>query len=204
MRRILFLLLIVAGSALAWYFVFKDDKKPEDPKLPPLVQSKYSQEFNNSVGHALENYYSMTEAFVSWDSSKVNSEAASFKQKLDSLKLDELKDTTSISITAKSAIDNAKNDSEKILSQPDLEAKRRAYQSLSSNLYDFLRTIRFDASKIYLQECPMAFNDTETAQWLSAQPQIRNPYLGLHHPKYGKGMLVCGETRDSLAYGVAR
>jgi hypothetical protein len=46
----------------------------------------------------------------------------------------------------------------------------------------------------------MAFNDTETAQWLSKTEDIRNPYLGLHHPKYKSGMLECGEVKDSIDY----
>jgi hypothetical protein len=49
----------------------------------------------------------------------------------------------------------------------------------------------------------MAFNDNEAAIWLSKTPQIRNPYLGLHHPRYKSGMIDCGETKDSLRFGVA-
>jgi hypothetical protein len=63
-----------------------------------------------------------------------------------------------------------------------------------------MRTIRYDESKIYLQECPMAFHDTAHGIWLSSKAEIRNPYLGLHHPKYKSGMLKCGETKDTLNF----
>ena len=46
----------------------------------------------------------------------------------------------------------------------------------------------------------MAFNDTEPGLWLSKTEAIRNPYLGLHHPKYGKAMLVCGEVKDEIQF----
>jgi hypothetical protein len=46
----------------------------------------------------------------------------------------------------------------------------------------------------------MAFNDNETAFWLSDNREVVNPYLGKKHPKYASGMLHCGEVKDSLAY----
>jgi hypothetical protein len=60
--------------------------------------------------------------------------------------------------------------------------------------------VRYDESTIYLQECPMAFNDTDPGLWLSKTSDIRNPYLGVQHPKYKSGMLECGETKDSLDF----
>ena len=73
---------------------------------------------------------------------------------------------------------------------------------LSQQLFDLLRIVKYDAAKVYYQECPMALNDYGTsAFWLStdaADDKRRNPYLGLHDPKYGKAMLICGNTRDSI------
>lgn len=79
-----------------------------------------------------------------------------------------------------------------------MEQKRRAFHTVSQNMYDLLRTVQYDAETVYLQECPMAFNDDETGNWLSNTADIRNPYLGLHHPRYKNGMLECGETKDSI------
>lgn len=202
MRRLLFILLILGVSAAVWFVVFrKKDKKDEGPNQQPIAQSRYSATFNQSISNAMDNYYALSEALVNWDSTKLNTLANSLNQRLDSIQWNELeKDTTGIATTAKSSVDNAKNDVQTILQQKGMEAQRRGFQSLSNNLYDFLRVVQYDAEKVYLQECPMAFNDDETAQWLSNKPQIRNPYLGLYHPKYGKGMLVCGETKDSLNY----
>jgi hypothetical protein len=53
----------------------------------------------------------------------------------------------------------------------------------------------------------MALNNHESsAFWLSANSETknrRNPYLGLHDPKYGKAMLTCGTTRDSINFATA-
>jgi hypothetical protein len=65
-------------------------------------------------------------------------------------------------------------------------------------LRDFLTQSGYDAAPVYVQTCPMAFRDSEPASWLSDSREILNPFLGRRHPKYGAGMLHCGELTDSL------
>jgi len=36
--------------------------------------------------------------------------------------------------------------------------------------------------------------------WLSETDSVRNPYLGLHHPKYGKAMIECGSTKSTIDF----
>jgi len=201
MRRILFLLLIVLASVAVWFLVFRKDKSNKGPKQQPIAQSKYNAAFNSSVADVMNNYFALSEAFVNWDSTRINTLAGALRVKIDSIRWNEIdNDSTGIVTTARSSAANATDDIANLTRAAGLEAKRRSFQSLSNNLYDLLRVVQYDTEKVYLQECPMAFNDDETAQWLSNKPQIRNPYLGLYHPKYGKGMLVCGETKDSLNY----
>ena len=84
----------------------------------------------------------------------------------------------------------------------DLSVKRESLHALTQHLYDFLRAVRYDAKPLYLQKCPMAFNDTGEGVWLTdrGKDSIRNPYLGLHHPRYGKGMLECGENESTIDF----
>ncbi|MBD0353253.1 MAG: DUF3347 domain-containing protein, partial [Flavisolibacter sp.] len=82
--------------------------------------------------------------------------------------------------------------------QKDITRQRRTFDSLSQKLYTWLNQNKYAASAVYLEECPMAFNDEEKGQWLSRTESIRNPYLGLHHPKYKKGMVECGSIKDSI------
>jgi hypothetical protein len=53
----------------------------------------------------------------------------------------------------------------------------------------------------------MALDNYENAAyWLSTDAEMekrRNPYLGLHDPKYKSGMLKCGSTKDSVSIMIA-
>jgi hypothetical protein len=193
---------LVMAAFFYWYFASSAKKqKDEGPKQQPLVVSKHSSEFNQSLEDMLTTYDQLTESFVQWDSSAVDQKAAQLRQKLDALHTDEMKkDTTGIFETAESFTTNAKTDVQTIETEKDLTAKRHALNSLTENLYNYLRVVKYDRSRLYLQECPMAFNDVEPGIWLSRSPEIQNPYLGLHHPRYGKGMLSCGETKETLNY----
>lgn len=81
---------------------------------------------------------------------------------------------------------------DKILAEQDktCEHQRIHFRQLSSSLYTFLKQNGFRHVTIYRQYCPMALNELG-ATWLSASPDIENPY-------YGAKMLSCGEVTDTL------
>ncbi|MGZ3839370.1 MAG: hypothetical protein ACXVMS_03615 [Flavisolibacter sp.] len=169
--------------------------------LPVQAESKHSTAFNRSVALAMENYYALTEAFVNWDSLKATSLAAALSSKLDSLPLEELKTTSSQSFfLADSLIKTSKKDLSALISSPGMTGKRHALNEVSDHLFGFLRVAKYDQKKVYLQQCPMAFNDSEAGVWVSKEEAIRNPYLGLHHPYYKSGMVECGETKDVVNF----
>lgn len=146
----------------------------------------------------MDQYHSLTEAFVNWDSNAVASKSKEVQSSLDKLKLDEL--TLEVKQTANGSLDLAKKDLEQIASNNSMVDKRHGLNSLTQNLYDFLRAVQYDEKKVYLQECPMAFNDTEPGDWLSTTDSIRNPYMGLHHPHYGGAMIDCGSTKSTIDF----
>ncbi|MEI6948303.1 DUF3347 domain-containing protein [Paraflavisolibacter sp. H34] len=201
MKKLFLLILLGLAGVLTWYF-FVTRKKPkeEGPRQQAVVVSQHSDSFNVSVNKVLTAYYGLSDALVNWDSAAANRQAGALKASLEGANFNELKKDTPIYQTALSYIDASKAEAGTIAEARDLTAKRRAFHNLSQNLYDLLRTIRFDEAKVYLQECPMAFNDEEQGLWLDKTEAIRNPYLGLHHPKYGKGMLECGSTKDTLNF----
>ncbi|NJB86088.1 Cu(I)/Ag(I) efflux system membrane fusion protein [Lewinella marina] len=71
----------------------------------------------------------------------------------------------------------------------ELEEQRREFGFLSQALINTLTAFGANDT-LYVQHCPMAF-DNEGANWLSADPAIRNPY-------FGDAMLTCGSTLDTL------
>jgi hypothetical protein len=200
-KLIMLILLAVIGIVIVYLWKRNNTPRVEVPKQQPVAQSKYSKEFNNSVNQVLEKYYSLSEAFVNWDSGKITTEANSLKNAITELKFDEIKKDTVIYETATSYIEAFNSDLATISATNTITDKRRAFSAFSQNLYDLLRTVKYDGSKVFMQECGMPFDTEETAIWLSKGSDIRNPYLGTSHPKYKSGMLNCGETRDSLAFG---
>lgn len=162
--------------------------------------SKYSQQLNTSVQSAMDSYSRLLEAFVNWDSSTAVAQSMQLLAKLDNVKLEEFEAV--IKETATGSLNLAKRDLQVIALNNNFTEKRHGLNSLSNNLYDFLRAVQYDDKKIYLQECRMAFAGNESGLWLTdkGRDSIRNPYLGLHHPKYKKTMLDCGENKSTIDF----
>jgi hypothetical protein len=201
MKKWLLLLVFAVVGVLLWFLLVTRKKpKEEVPKDLPVAVSRHSAALNQSIDTFLNTYYLLSENLVNWDSGAVRQNARALEADLDDVKWRELQQDTVIYQTASGYSDIFKNDINVLYGNGDLTTKRHAFHSLSQNLYDLLRTIQYDGAKIYLQQCPMAFNDTEEGLWLSKTEKIRNPYLGLYHPKYKAGMLACGETKDTLHF----
>lgn len=204
MKKIIFLLLALGISVFVlWKYVFNKEEKSDEPQPVALVVSQHSQEFNKSVMRMLDIYYNLAEAFVNWDTASVSMHSVSLGQAIDSLKLGEMKKDSAIYPTVESQWGILKAEIAGLIADEGLSAKRESLNMFSQQLFDLLRIIKYDAAKVYYHECPMALNNYESsAFWLSqdgSDKARRNPYLGLHDPEYGKGMLICGNTRDSIS-----
>ncbi len=168
---------------------------------PPTAASKHSASFNAAIDSALSGYYQLTEALVQWDSSSISSMATNIVKQLKEVDISGAKfENDSQQKEAAQYLAGLTSDIHNISTASNLEGARRRFHTASENLAQFLQFIKYDNQKLFLQECPMAFNDEETATWISAAPEIRNPYLGLHHPRYKSGMLHCGTTKTEVNY----
>ena len=152
----------------------------------------------------MDAYYVLTEAFVNWDTARVNSSIASLKIAVDSIRIPEMQKDSAIYETALSTWESVKAEITGMQLDTSLYEKREALNMLSDNLFNLLRVVKYDVAKVYYHECPMALNNNESsAFWLSPQGDpkaLRNPYIGLYDPKFGKSMLKCGATRDSIDF----
>jgi len=205
MKRFVFMLIALIISALVlWKFVFKKENKPSGPKPEGLTVSKHSNSFNESMNKAMDSYYILTESFVNWDTAKVNASLADLKISVDSIRVREMQKDTAIYPTVQGQWESIKAEIIGMQADTGLYEKRESLNMLSQQLFDLLRIVKYDAAKVFYQECPMALNNYESsAFWLSANSETksrRNPYLGLHDPKFGKAMLTCGQTRDSINF----
>jgi Ca2+/Na+ antiporter len=174
-----------------------------EPRPQPLAVSKHSEAFNQSVQNMLTSYYRMTEAFVNWDTAQINASGNELKTALDSLKINELQKDSLIYLTALDPLSNAKAEITSIIADPAIDEKRASLNLLSDNLRSLLTTIKYDQSKIYWQECPMAFGDDKPGNWLSKTIEVRNPYLGTKGPSHGNEMLNCGGPKDTINFMTA-
>ncbi len=72
----------------------------------------------------------------------------------------------------------------------DLDGQRQQFEFLSAALINALRAFGAAGKTVYVQHCPMAFND-RGADWIASEAAIRNPY-------FGDQMLTCGFVKDTL------
>jgi hypothetical protein len=176
-------------------------KRPKGPDPVPLAVSKHSPAFNQSVQTLLDDYYAMSEGLVNWDTVTVNKKAVELKTELDKLPVDELKvDTNGIYESILDPLANAKTAATTISTDPSIDNKRVAFNALSENLRLIFIVVKYDANKLYWQECPMAFGEDKPGNWLSKTDAVRNPYMGLNHPTYKNSMLECGGPKDTINF----
>jgi hypothetical protein len=78
-------------------------------------------------------------------------------------------------------------DSRHISESDAIDHQREHFTSLSKNMYAVVKGLKLNTNTIYEQYCPM-----KKATWLSETNTVKNPY-------YGKQMLTCGKTTETLA-----
>ncbi|MES2371510.1 MAG: hypothetical protein V4557_02955 [Bacteroidota bacterium] len=169
-----------------------DEKAKEAPQPQgPLTKSVNSAAFNQSFELLLTHYYDLKEDFI-YENDNISLSATNLGISADSLKLGELKADSMIVSTARTYALGISSETKGLIGEKTLEGKRKSFQIISDQLYDLIRTVRYDQSVIYHNYCPMAFND-QGANWLSNTPSIRNPYIP-------KKMITCGEVKDSIDF----
>ena len=71
-----------------------------------------------------------------------------------------------------------------------VEGQRQQFLYLSERMIRCVRTMGTGGQTLYIQHCPMAFNN-KGGDWVSAERPVLNPY-------FGDEMLRCGIVKDSL------
>ena len=171
-----------------------------DQITAPAFVSRNPDTFNRPFEHLLTTYYSLRDAFVEYDTAKINAVSKELAAEAGNIPVDDLKDSSGVvKITAKDGAATVENAGREIAMQADFTRKQRQFQTVSDAMYELVRTVKYDKQKIYHQHCPMAF-DNQGAYWISSSNEIVNPYMGKKHPKYRSAMLECGDIPDSLDF----
>tara|TARA_B100001142_G_C14158656_1_gene587571 strand:- start:136 stop:714 length:579 start_codon:yes stop_codon:yes gene_type:complete len=147
--------------------------------------------YNNDI---LGQYLRIKDALISSDMEKINIAAESLLKVLwDENKVGIQNLNQSDEESGDLKIDQLKKITQNILDANDIQIKRKSFFELSQIIYDALQNKSLNSnvsSFIFLQYCPMAFNNSGGV-WLSSEHEISNPY-------FGDMMLTCGVVRDTI------
>lgn len=81
-------------------------------------------------------------------------------------------------------------DATAISNSSEMKMQRKHFDTLSQNVYEYVKKTGDKKGAVYKQFCPMAFNNTG-AFWLAVEKEINNPY-------FGDMMLHCGSVKEEL------
>jgi len=198
-KKWLLVIVVVLGSCFYWFFI-KNKHKQDQPKEQPISLKKHSSAFNDNINKVVNCYLLLKDAFIEADTIQIKAKAVDFIDAVHQIDTSEFKkDTAAVFETIMATIGDVRSNAESILNQTDITEMRRDFSSLTEMMFPvFFNAIQYEGPTLYLQNCPMAFNDTESANWISKTKEIMNPYMGKKHPKYQSGMLNCGEIIDTI------
>jgi hypothetical protein len=198
-KKWVLVIILVVLICFYWFFV-RNNHKQAQPKVQPITLQKHSPAFNDNINKVVNSYLSLKDAFIDADTLQIKVKAVDFIASINQIDTSEIKkDTAAVFETIMATIIDVRSNAESILNQADITEMRRDFSSLTEMMFPvFFNAIKYEGPTLYLQNCPMAFNDTEPANWISKTKEIMNPYMGKKHPKYQSGMLNCGETIDTI------
>jgi Protein of unknown function (DUF3347) len=199
-KLLLIILVLVLAGLVAYKLTTKKETQPEEKKDAPLAINKNSGPFNASFSKMMSDYYTLKDGLVNWDTLVVNKAAKDLQISANDLNLKDLRADSSIVGTAQNLASSMSSESAGLIGETTIVQKRRSFNVLTDELYNLIRTVRYDGEVIYHVKCPMAFDDSSEGYWLSNTNKIVNPYLGNKHPTYKNKMVGCGEIVDSLIF----
>ncbi len=204
MKKILLglLILILVIGGYFWYqfsnskgggFDGEKAKKIEIKSATPL--------FDEGIKAMMTSYLTMKDAFVNADTAAAKAAGTTMVKAIDSIKLDELKnDTSGLENTVGPLLSDVKSNAVSLLAQTVIKEMRMDFNQVNQQMYSLLKAIKYKGETLYWQNCPMAFDGNQEANWFDTRSGLArtNPYLGKKDPKYGGSMLNCGEEKDSI------
>jgi len=198
-----FLLVGVLALALGITYLVLHKSSSGNPlseeKDAPLAVSSKTSAFNRSFSGVLGSYYQLSESFISGDTGKISDAAKKLSIAVDSIRFDQFKADSSVTLTAVSVAQSVQGEILGLLGEKTMEQKKREFNLITEDLYSLIRVVRFDGAVIYHMRCTSAFADSSEAYWLSSSSKIVNPYMGPSIPAENT-LPANGEISDSLHF----
>lgn len=135
----------------------------------------------------MNSYFAIKDALVSSDSKSAATQAKVLLQTIENLKKETLSSKAhQVWMDNTKAITSLANS---IATNTDITSQRQYFASLSSTIYPVLKISPL-SKPVYYQNCPM-FDNGKGANWLSLNPEIKNPF-------YGSKMMTCGSVKEKI------
>jgi hypothetical protein len=143
-----------------------------------------AQQADPSLQALLGSYLSVKNALVAGDNATAATKAAELVSQVNAVK------TTSLPAKEQAAFSPLQQklaaDAKAIADTKELEKQRVSFSALSTEMLTLSKVVKLAAAPVYEQYCPM-----KKASWISAEADVKNPY-------YGKMMLTCGKTVQTI------
>jgi len=143
--------------------------------------------FRDQLGQTVQSYLKLKDAFVDTNGDEARTDATEFLNNIGDVQMELLEGEAHMFWMEKMNI--LKGHAENIIETNDVEIQRKQFKFISDALVQTITAFGTEDT-IYLQYCPMAFDD-EGADWLSRDEEIRNPY-------FGEKMLKCGSIKETI------
>jgi len=144
---------------------------------------QFSENVQRDFMEYLEIYMSLKDALVESDFNLTKDTSTSGFNHISDIS------TTNISDSGKDLLVNLKTKLESLSQAKDIENQRSVFEDVSELTLLISKNITL-SSEIYVQYCPMAFNN-KGAKWLSFDKKVMNPY-------FGDVMLHCGSVIEEF------
>lgn len=141
--------------------------------------------FRQQLMEVVHQYLPLKEALVGTDPAAAKTAAEGLLAALEKVEMSLLKGDAHMFWMEK--LKAMQSHGKSITGSDDVEEQRKQFSFLTEALIDALKAFGTTDENLYVQYCPMAFNN-QGADWLSTEEVIKNPY-------FGDKMLTCGSVK---------
>lgn len=142
-----------------------------------------TEEFNNQMAGLLERYFDLKDALVESDAELSAANAELFLEEAEGIEGESLNtETQALWIAIREVVTE---NSMELQQQEDVDEQRYYFEYISDSMIEMVELFTPVGYAVYHQSCPMVRDGS--ADWLSRDEEIRNPY-------HGDRMMSCGET----------
>lgn len=141
-----------------------------------FINSGYSQD-TPQASQLLAHYYSLKDALFAGNATTAKLQGEAFVKTANGI---------DYNIISEGNINALLKDATAISESADIKDQREHFASLSNNMAELAKVVKFTSQPIYKAYCPM-----KKANWLSNGKEIKNPY-------FGNAMAGCGEVTETI------